>query len=67
MQKNQLFTGTCTDYTYNGLGVVKYDTFCVFVKDMIIGETGEIVITAIRKDYGYGRLLKLIEPSPERV
>ncbi|MBQ2685865.1 MAG: 23S rRNA (uracil(1939)-C(5))-methyltransferase RlmD [Erysipelotrichaceae bacterium] len=67
MQKNQLFTGTCTDYTYNGLGVVKYDTFCVFVKDMITGETGEIVITAVRKDYGYGRLLKLIEPSPERV
>ena len=66
MQKNQIFTGTCTDYTYNGLGVVKYDTFCVFVKDMVIGETGEIVITSVKKDYGYGRLLKLEKASEYR-
>ena len=36
MNKNQLITGTCVDYTYDGLGVVKYDTFCVFVKGMLL-------------------------------
>ena len=41
------------------MGVVKYGTFCVFVKDMAVGDEGEIVVTALRKDYGYGRLLKL--------
>ena len=67
MNKNDHFTGTCTGYTYDGLGVVKTDTFSVFVKDMIIGETGEIVVTAVRKGYGYGRLLNLIEESPQRI
>ncbi|MGI6608072.1 MAG: 23S rRNA (uracil(1939)-C(5))-methyltransferase RlmD [Erysipelotrichaceae bacterium] len=67
MKKNQIIEGKCTDYTYNGLGVVKYDTFCVFVKDMAVGETGQIIITAVRKDFCYGRLLKLSEPSKQRV
>ncbi len=65
--KNQIIEGKCTDYTYNGLGVVKYDTFCIFVKDMAIDEIGEIIITAVRKDFCYGRLLKIIEPSKQRV
>jgi 23S rRNA (uracil1939-C5)-methyltransferase len=65
--KNQIIEGKCTDYTYNGLGVVKYDTFCIFVKDMAIDEVGEIIITAVRKDFCYGRLLKIIETSKKRV
>jgi len=64
--KNQIITGKCTDYTYNGLGVVKHDTFCIFVKDMAVDEVGQIIITAVRKDYCYGRLLKIIEPSKQR-
>lgn len=67
MNKNQHFTGTCTDYTFDGLGIVKNDAFCVFVKDMIMGETGEIVVTAVRKDYAYGRLLNLTQASSQRV
>ncbi len=64
--KNQIIEGKCSDYTYNGLGVVKYDTFCIFVKDMAIDEVGQIKITAVRKDFCYGRLLKLIKPSKQR-
>ena len=67
LNKNQHFIGKCEDYTYDGMGVVKYGTFCVFVKDMAFGEEGEIVVTALRKDYAYGRLLKLIKRSDERV
>lgn len=66
IKKNQIFEGECIDYTYDGLGVVKYDTFCLFVKDMAIGDIGEIVVTALKKDYGYGKLLKLIKPSEYR-
>ena len=64
--KNQHFTGRCEDYTYDGMGVVRYGTFCVFVKDMAYGDEGEIVITALRKDYAYGRLLKLEKASEGR-
>ena len=67
MIKNQKFTATATDYTYDGLSVIKYDTFCVFVKDMIKGEEGQIVVTSVKKDYGYGKLLSLIKQSDQRV
>ena len=67
LNKNQHFIGKCEDYTYDGMGVVKYGTFCVFVKDMAYGEEGEIVVTALRKDYAYGRLLKLTQKSAERM
>lgn len=67
MIKNQIITGTCVDYTYDGLGVVKYDTFCIFVKGMLKDEVGQIVITLVKKNFAYGRLLKLINASNERV
>ena len=67
MIKNQVFTGECIDYTYDGMGVVRYDNFPFFVKDMIVGEKGQIIITKLLKDYGYGKLLKLEETSPQRV
>ena len=67
MNKNQLITGTCVDYTYDGLGVVKYDTFCVFVKGMLLSEQGEILITLVKKNYAYGRLMKLTKTSKHRI
>ncbi len=67
MIKNQIINGTCVDYTYDGLGVVKSDTFCVFVKDMIVGENADIIITSVKKDYCYGKISKLIVASENRV
>lgn len=67
LKKNDRLIGTCTDYTYLGLGVVKHEGFCLFVKEMLVGESGEIVVTAIQKDYGYGRLLKKNQLSGARV
>ena len=66
MIKNQLIQGTCTDYTYNGLGLLKHEGFCIFVKDMALGDEAEVIITQVRKDYGYGKIMKLIKPSPLR-
>ena len=66
MKKNDRVTGTCLNYTFEGLGVVKVDGFPLFVKDMLVGECGEIVVTQVRKNFGYGRLMKLISASSER-
>ncbi len=67
MQKNQVIDSVCVDYTYDGLGVVKNGTFSIFVKDMAIGDKGKVIITALRKNYGYGKLIELTESSPYRV
>lgn len=66
MQKNQVIDSVCVDYTYDGLGVVKNGTFSIFVKDMAVGDKGKVIITAVRKNYAYGRLLELSEASPYR-
>ncbi len=66
MKKNDKMNLTCTSYTYEGMGVAKCDGFPVFIKDMLVGETGEIVITKVLKNYAYGRCLKLIQSSEER-
>ena len=67
MNKNEQFIGECLNYTFEGLGVVKVDGFPVFVKDMIVGEVGEIVVTLVKKSFAYGRLLNLHKTSLERV
>lgn len=67
MRKNDKFVGKCESYTYEGLGVVKYENKPVFVKDMLEGESGEIIITKVLKNYAFGRCLNRIETSQERV
>ena len=67
INKNDHFIGECIDYSYLGLGVVKHEGFCLFVKGMLVGEVGEIVVTTVKKDHGFGRLLKLQKTSSARV
>lgn len=67
MRKNEKFIGKCENYTYQGLGVVKYEGQPVFVKDMLEGEMGEIVITKVLKNYAFGRCLQLLKSSRGRV
>ena len=67
MKKNDKFIGKCESYTFEGMGVVKHENMPVFVKNMIMNETGEIVITKVLKNYAFGRCLKLINESEHRV
>lgn len=67
MKKNDKFIGKCESYTFEGLGVIKHDNMPVFVKNMILNEVGEIVITKVLKNYAFGRCLNLIEKSENRV
>lgn len=67
MKKNDKITATCLNYTNEGFGVVKVDGFPLFVKGMLQGEEGVIVVTMVKKTYGYGRLLELTRTSPYRV
>ena len=67
MKKNEKVIATCIDYTYDGMGIVKVDGFCLFVKNLLLNEVAEIVVTKLQKDYGYGKVLRLLETSSERV
>ncbi len=67
MKKNDTFIAQGTDYTYEGAGVVHTDGFVYFVPGLISGETAELGVTALKKNYGYARIVKLKEPSVHRV
>ncbi len=66
MRKNETFTGTAEGYTYDGAGVVRTDGFVFFVPGLIAGETAELAVTALKKNYGYARIVKLLDVSKHR-
>ena len=67
MKKNDYIDATCIDYTHDAFGVVKVDGFPVFVKNMLVGESGKIKIIKVLKNYGIGRLISLDNRSDFRV
>ena len=66
MKKNDKFIGKCSAYNSQGMGIVKYNDIVFFVPGIIKGETAEILIVKMLKNYGYGKLIKLIETSNHR-
>ena len=55
------------DCGIDGEGIGKADGFTVFVKDAVIGDTVTAKIIKAKKNYGYGRLMEVLKPSPYRV
>lgn len=66
-RKNDFVTVKIEDIGSEGEGIGKIDGFAVFVKDAIVGDTVEARIVKCMKNYAYGRLEKVLEPSPFRV
>ena len=66
-KKNDIVTVTIEDMGQDGEGIGKIDGYTLFVKDAIIGDVAEIKIIKAKKNYGYGRLMELVQPSPDRV
>lgn len=67
MKKNDIVIGVCEGYTYDAHGVVKIDGFPLFVKGLLKNEKAEIIVTMLKKSYGYGRIRNLISISEDRV
>ena len=51
----------------DGEGIAKVDGFPFFIKDAVPGDQAVIRITKLKKKYGYGKLERLLVPSPDRV
>lgn len=67
MEKNQECIVTIQDMTHEGEGVGKVDGYALFIKDTVIGDVVRAKVIKSKKAYGYGRLLEIITPSPDRV
>ena len=66
-KKNDSVILKIEDMTTEGEGIGKADGFPLFVKDTVIGDEAEVKIIKVKKSYGYGRLMRLLRPSPDRV
>ena len=67
MEKNQIFQTMIEDMSEQGEGIGRVDGYTLFIKDAIIGDRIEGKVIKAKKTYGFGRLIKILEPSPFRV
>ncbi len=67
LKKNQEILLSIEDFTKEGEGLGKYQGFPLFVKDTVIGDKIKALVTKLKKNYGYARLVEIIEPSKDRV
>jgi tRNA/tmRNA/rRNA uracil-C5-methylase (TrmA/RlmC/RlmD family) len=55
------------DIAFGGEGVGRVDDFVVFVPFVIVGEEVEVELTEVKKNFARGKLVRVIQSSPERV
>lgn len=56
-----------SDYTSEGLSVMKVADYPIFVNGLLIGEEAEIKITKANKNYGFGEVVERFTDSPNRI
>ncbi|GHU44900.1 23S rRNA (uracil-C(5))-methyltransferase RlmCD [Clostridia bacterium] len=67
MKKDDIVEIYIEDMATGGEGIGKADGFALFVKDAVAGDLVKAKVVKVKKQYGYGRLLEIIEASPYRV
>ncbi len=67
MRKNDIYETEIVDMGVNGEGIAKIDGIVVFVPYAIVGEVVKIKIVYGKKDYAYGEIVEILQPSPFRV
>ena len=67
LKKNDMAVVTISDMGVDGEGIGKVDGYTLFVKDAVIGDVVNVKVMKAKKQYGYARLMGIVEPSPHRV
>ena len=66
MKKNDLLTLKIEGMGNEGEGIGKADGFPLFIKDALPGDVIRAKVLKTKKTYGYGRLMEIVTPSPDR-
>ena len=67
LKKNETAVIRIEDMSKNGEGIGKADGFALFVKDTVPGDLAEVSVMKLKKSYGFARLVRVLEPSQDRV
>ncbi|MEK4230829.1 23S rRNA (uracil(1939)-C(5))-methyltransferase RlmD [Solibacillus sp. FSL H8-0538] len=65
--KNDRTTVYIEDLTHDGNGVAKIDGYPLFIQGALPGETVEIHVLKTLKNYGFAKVVEILEPSSDRV
>jgi len=66
VKKNEQYEIDITDLGTNGEGIGRVDGFTFFVEGALPGERVRMLAVKVKKNYGYGKLLEVLAPSPHR-
>ena len=67
MRKNDEVTLDIIGLTQDGEGVGRADGFTLFVQGALPGERIKAKVLKVKKQYGYAKMLELLQASPDRV
>lgn len=66
-KKNQMAEVYIDDMGNEGEGIGHVDGYALFLKDAVVGDRVQAKIIKTKKNYGYARVEKVLEPSKDRV
>ncbi|KYG91285.1 23S rRNA (uracil-5-)-methyltransferase RumA [[Bacillus] sp. KCTC 13219] len=67
VKKNDRLTVTIEDLTHDGNGVAKVGGFPLFIAGALPEELVQVHVLKVLKNYGFAKVLDILEPSTERV
>ncbi|MBU3108048.1 23S rRNA (uracil(1939)-C(5))-methyltransferase RlmD [Clostridium gasigenes] len=67
IEKNKEYILDIVGQGYEGEGIAKVDSYPIFIQGALTGEKVKILAIKANKNFGFGKLLEIIEPSEERV
>ena len=66
VEKNQDYVIDITGMGFEGEGVGRIEDYTVFVQGALLGEKAKVKIVKANKNFGFGKLLEVIEPAVNR-
>lgn len=67
VEKNKQYEMYIDDIGAQGEGIGRIDGFTIFVEGALPTERVRVLIVKVKKNYGYGKLLEVLQPSKDRV
>lgn len=67
LRKNDLYDGEIHAVTAEGSGICRIEEMAVFVPGTAVGDRCTVRIVKVLKNYAFGRMERLLSPSPDRV
>ncbi|MBR4721157.1 MAG: 23S rRNA (uracil(1939)-C(5))-methyltransferase RlmD [Clostridia bacterium] len=67
VKKNDIITVTVSAVSSDGSGIAKFSGYTIFIPQTLPEDVAEVLVVKVKSSYGYGKLLKIISPSPYRI